>query len=85
MGLNQKKINPKDFDDLDFVAYETIKPELIPSEQMKFLMNSDVKVVRNVVEKDVTNELLSELLVAWRDDYTYEIVESSNNTSKILL
>jgi NAD-dependent DNA ligase len=46
---------------------------MLPGEQMKYLISQDVEVVRNVVEKDVTNELLSELLVAWRDDYKYEI------------
>ncbi len=71
--VNQKKINPTDFDDLDFVAYEVIKPDLIPSLQMKFLSDSNVEVVRNATEKDVTNEILSELLVAWRGDYKYEI------------
>jgi DNA ligase (NAD+) len=71
--INQKKLDPADFENLDFVAYEVIKPEMLPGEQMKYLISQDVEVVRNVVEKDVTNELLSELLVAWRDDYKYEI------------
>tara|TARA_Y100000591_G_C21848092_1_gene709905 strand:+ start:727 stop:4128 length:3402 start_codon:yes stop_codon:yes gene_type:complete len=71
--INQKKIDPADFENLDFVAYEVIKPELSPGEQMTYLISQDVEVVRNVVEKDVTNEILSELLVAWRDDYKYEI------------
>lgn len=71
--INQKKLDPADFENLDFVAYEVIKPEMSPGEQMKYLTSQDVEVVRNVVEKDVTNELLSELLVAWRDGYKYEI------------
>ena len=40
---------------------------------MKFLENQDIKVVRFVDEKIINNDLLSQLLVAWRDDYDYEI------------
>ena len=71
--INQKKLDPVDFENLDFVAYEVIKPEMPPGKQMEYLTTQDVEVVRNVMEKDVTNEMLSELLVAWRDDYKYEI------------
>ena len=71
--INQKKLDPADFENLDFVAYEVIKPEMSPGEQMSYLTTQNVEVVRNVMEKDVTNEMLSELLVAWRADYKYEI------------
>ena len=71
--VNRKSVDAGKFRDIDFVAYEVIKPVLKPSEQMAFLMNQNVRVVRNVTEKIVTNELLSELLVAWRNDYEYEI------------
>ncbi len=74
--VNQKKISAAKFRDVDFVAYEVIRPaDMKPSKQMEFLTNEDVEVVRNAtVEADaLTNELLSELLVAWRDDYKYEI------------
>jgi len=71
--VNKKSIDAEKLGDLDFVAYEVIKPVLKPSAQMTFLMNQDVEVARNVTETTVTNELLSELLVAWRNDYKYEI------------
>ena len=72
--VNQKKVDSDKFADLDFVAYEVILPELAPSQQMSYLEETlGVNTVRNVTEKTVTNELLSELLVAWRDDYKYEI------------
>ena len=72
--VNQKKVNSDKFADLDFVAYEVILPPLTPSQQMSYLEETlGVHTVRNVTEKTVTNELLSELLVAWRDDYKYEI------------
>jgi NAD-dependent DNA ligase len=61
--------------DLHFVAYEVIVPELKPSEQMKLLMESGFETVLNraVMPGDLTNELLSEVLVKWRADYLYEI------------
>lgn len=59
--------------DLNFVAYEVIKPELKPSEQIDFLKTLDVDIVMNKVVKTLTNEILSELLVDWRKNYTYEI------------
>ena len=71
--VNQKKIMPERIGDLDFVAYEVIKPEAKPSEQMDMLTNMDVEVVRFMVENAVSNELLSELLVEWREGYKYEI------------
>ena len=71
--INQKKIAPDKYGDIDFVAYEVIKPELKPSEQINFLESNDVEVVRNVLESTINNELLSEILIAWRDDYKYEI------------
>ena len=71
--VNQKKIIPKNFEDLDFVAYEVIKPELSPSQQMSALAAQDVEVVRNVTETEITNEKLSDLLVEWREKYKYEI------------
>lgn len=71
--VNQKKIMPDRIGDLDFVAYEVIKPESKPSEQMDMLTNMDVEVVRFLIENSVSNELLSELLVEWRESYKYEI------------
>jgi NAD-dependent DNA ligase/DNA polymerase/3'-5' exonuclease PolX len=59
--------------DLNFVAYEVIKPELKPSEQIDLLKTLDVDVVMNKVVKTLSNEILSELLVDWRKNYTYEI------------
>jgi NAD-dependent DNA ligase len=71
--VNKKSIDAEKFKDLDFVAYEVVKPVLKPSEQMAFLTGQNVEVVRNATQTDVTNELLSELLMAWRNDYRYEI------------
>lgn len=58
---------------LHFVTYETIKPELKPSEQMAFLKKEGFETIVNKVESDITNEALSEMLVTLREEYEYEI------------
>ena len=73
--INQKKINTKTVKDLDFVSYELIEPSLSPLEQMERLQTMDIIVVQylSIQSKKLSNELLSELLVKWRDEYEYEI------------
>ena len=59
--------------DLHFVAYEVIVPQKKPSEQMDFLKTINVERVLNEVSSNISNEMLSQLLVDWRNIYTYEI------------
>jgi len=59
--------------DMDFVAYEMIKPVLKPSEQMTKLQELGFNVVRNETHENINNDELSTLLVDWRDNYDYEI------------
>ena len=68
-----KKIDPQMIRDLDFVAYEVMKPDLKPSDQMKFLEKENVDTVVWKEKKEINNEVLSELLVDWRKNYVYEI------------
>ena len=72
--VNRQTLDEK-VKDLHFVAYEVISPELKPSEQMKLLMDKGFETVLNktVMPKDLSNDLLSEVLVKWRADYLYEI------------
>ena len=70
--INSKQVDKK-IQDLDFIAYEMIVPSLKPSSQMKKLEELSFQVVQNVVQKDVTNEYLSSVLVDWRTNYMYEI------------
>lgn len=70
--INHKHIDEK-IKDVDFVAYEVIKPVLKPSDQMAYLRVSNVKVVLNALEAKISNELLSSVLVDWRTNYDYEI------------
>jgi DNA ligase (NAD+) len=70
--VNHKTINEA-IKDLHFVAYEVMKPLYKPSQQMEFLSTLDVEVVLYKKENNLTNEMLSKILVDWRYNYAYEI------------
>jgi NAD-dependent DNA ligase len=71
--INQKQISAK-ISDINFVAYEVIKPILNPKEQMDFLTNNlKTEYVLNRLESNISNELLSQLLIDFRKLYQYEI------------
>jgi len=74
--INAKKIDSK-INNVDFVVYEVIKPSLKPSEQMNFLeqLNLNTKCVlhKPMNFKELTNSNLSDILMNWRDSYSYTI------------
>ena len=70
--VNRQTIDEK-ANDLHFVCYEVVKPELKPSAQMAKLISDGFETVQNRTVSDVTNEMLSELLIEWRKSYVYEI------------
>ena len=70
--INHKTIN-ETVNDMHFVAYEIIKPIKKPSEQFKLLQSLDVEVVLNTNVNSLTNDLLSQNLIEWRQNYDYEI------------
>ena len=70
--VNQKSITDA-VKDINFVAYEVIKPELKPSEQMGYLKTLDVDCVFYKIESTLSNELLSDTLVNLRYNNRYEI------------
>jgi NAD-dependent DNA ligase len=70
--INRISVDEK-IKDVHFVAYEFIKPEYKPYEQMERLTKMDIDVVLFTREKDVTNEMLSNYLIEWRNTYDYEI------------
>ena len=69
--MNSKKVD-KRIQDLDFVAYELIEPEVMPSYQMKILLKEKFITVQHTIQSDITNEMLSSYLVDWRTNYKYE-------------
>jgi len=70
--INHKTINEA-IKDVHFVAYEVIKPELKPSKQMEFLQTLNVEPVSYKIIDMLSNNLLSDLLVEWRQTNKYEI------------
>jgi NAD-dependent DNA ligase len=70
--INKKTVDPK-AKDLHFVAYEIIHPEMHPSLQMETLQKLGFEVVQNKTVNHLSNEMLSELLVDWRESYEYVI------------
>lgn len=70
---SSKKREVEKWKDIDFVAYEVIKPSLKPSMQMKWLEKHGTITVLHETFDKISNELLSTLLVEWRDSYKYEI------------
>jgi NAD-dependent DNA ligase len=70
--VNQKTVSEA-INDIHFVAYEVIKPVLKPSDQMSFLRIQNVETVLNKTTTTVSNEMLSDTLIEWRQNYAYEI------------
>jgi len=72
--LNHKQVDQKKIQDVNFVAYEVIKPILNPNEQLEFLKEDlNTECVFNKVEPTISNELLSQALIDNRTIYEYEI------------
>jgi len=72
--INHKTITSA-VSDMHFVAYEVIKPEYRPSEQMAMLKSLQVETVLHsqMLPTELTNEELSSILINWRTNYKYEI------------
>jgi len=72
-GIVNHKTVSEAINDIHFVAYEVIKPVIKPSDQMSFLRLQNVEIVLNKTVATISNELLSETLIDWRQNYIYEI------------
>ena len=70
--INHKQVSDT-IVDIHFVAYEVIIPQLTPSAQMEYLGAMNVECVFNQQKNSLSNEILSNLLVDWREKYMYEI------------
>jgi len=70
--INSKTIGTK-AKDMHFVAYEVIRPETKPSDQMEKMASWNYETVLNESTETLTNEMLSEKLLDWRSNYEYEI------------
>lgn len=70
--VNHKHISEY-ISDVKFVAYQLLYPVMKPSEQIEFLNTLDIEVVRYETIDYISNGLLSDMLVKWRDEYDYRI------------
>ena len=71
--VNKKTIDPNVLKHIDFVAYELINPSVVPSEQMKLFETNEINHVKFQITNTISNEFLSERLLAWRKEYQYDI------------
>jgi DNA ligase (NAD+) len=74
-GIINHKTVTSAVSDMHFVAYEVIKPDLKPSEQLAMLKKLKVETVlhEEMLPIVLTNEALSSILIDWRTNYKYEI------------
>lgn len=72
--INSKTIDDK-INDIDFIVYELIKPIMVPGLQFKYLQERGFNVAQNIIVsgEELTNTLLSNILIDWRTSYHYEI------------
>ncbi len=71
--VNHKTIQVEKIEDIEFVCYEVINPAFIPSNQFDLLVELGFKIPKIIRTPSLTNELLSNTLLAWRNNYEYEI------------
>lgn len=78
-GLVNKKVNAKDnvlnemLSDIDFVAYELVEPNLAPCVQHDIISKfPGIKHVYNMELDNITNEILTTILLEIREKYEYE-------------
>lgn len=73
--VNSKTPDVEKCEDVDFVIYEVIQPAMLPSAQLDYLTGTNVNlcIVPNIRVGQVSNELLSETLLQWRETAEYEI------------
>lgn len=69
--INSKKKELKKWNQIDFVVYEVIKPEMKPSEQMTWLKKHNIKHVEHEIVKSINMDYLSKKLVHWRTNSKY--------------
>ena len=71
--INAKNVDKDKYNDIDFVAYEIMQPQMRPSAQMRTLKSMNVENVHFENVSTISNDLLSDKLVSWRENYKYEM------------
>ena len=71
--ISLKEIQPHKLDMIDFIVYELIYPEKIPGEQFKFISEHFPSTVLYKEIKEINSNILSSILLEWRNLCSYEI------------
>ena len=71
--ISSKTIRKDELKMIDFLAYEVIEPNLKPDEQFNFLKKNCSSVVEYKKVDTFSYEILSKILLEWRNEYDYEI------------
>lgn len=73
-GLTNTLVGSADHAYVDYVGYEVMQPELTSAKQMEMMEKTlGMITVKHKTVSGLTAEMLSDLLVDWRQNYTYEI------------
>ena len=71
--ISSKTIRKDELKMIDFLAYEVIEPNLKPDDQFNFLKKNCSSVVEYKKVDTFSYEILSKILLEWRNEYDYEI------------
>ena len=71
--INSKTIDEEKLKSISYVAYEMIEPAMEPSNQIKEITKIGFNGVKSICETSINNEMLSDLLINWRNECIYEI------------
>ena len=74
--INAKRQPSEKYKDLKFVAYEVIEPIMMPSMGFEYLRDKGFDTVKHgqiLMSSNLTNDVLSKILVQWRHTLPYEI------------
>ena len=69
--INKTTRDPEKYRDITFVAYEVIEPVMKPSEWFEFLLSHHITCVPIEISSTLTNEMLSEQLIEFREKYVF--------------
>jgi len=68
-----KIINKNIMNNIEFVAYELIKPKMKPSDALEFMKIKGINIVEYAILNTINLKILSEYLKKWRSESLYDI------------
>ena len=71
--VNAKKPNPKYKDKIDFVGYEVLSPAFVPSQQIQFMKEMNIRCVHSEMKTRISPEAIHQTLISRKNESEYEI------------